>query len=141
LYAIHGAVNVLDNSKNPIGSIAGKTIKSEGAVASQGNTASYGATIKDGSITGRFDWGTEVGQGLFQGTPIGKGWVIAVPLESPAVWGGVPGKISIFASEISSSVEANGVSKDAYDAGVSAKNWLKGNGFASPSEAGVDPST
>lgn len=142
VYAIHGAFNVVDNEVNPIGSIAGETIQSKGsATNSQGSTASYFDNIIDGSITGRFDWGTEVKQELMQGKPSDDAWAIAAPLESPAAWGGFPGKIDVFASEISSSSEAsNGIYNEANDANVKVKNWKSGYGFAAPSTVGLDPS-
>ncbi len=141
VYAIHGAFNVVDNVVNPIGSIAGKTIQSEGSAATnQGSIASYTDTINCGFIAGRFDWGTEIKRGLLQGIPSDEVWATAVPLESPAAWGGFPGKIKIIASKISSSSEANGVSDTDSAANVIVKNWKSGHGFAKSSVVGVDPS-
>ena len=131
LYTIHGAFNTEDGKKNPIGRIRGDWIRSEGSTSNQeGLTARYDVTIKDGFVEGRFDWGTET---------MSNDWVIAVPLESPAAWGGYPGKIKISTSEVWSNSAALGGTKDVsysdHDKWVSVKDWKQGYGFALPSEA------
>ena len=135
LYAIHGAFNLVDKKVNPLGSISGDIISSKGSTTSEtGLAASYYVTIQRGkkpAVEGRFDWGTET---------TSNGWVIAVPLESPFVWGGVPGVITLSASKISSHSEATGKTPvDLKDCNVNVKNWVNGNGFAQSSEAGVNP--
>lgn len=136
LYAIHGAFNLVDKKVNPLGSISGDIISSKGSTTSEtGLAASYYVTIqgrgKKPAVEGRFDWGTET---------TSNGWVIAVPLESPFVWGGVPGVITLSASKISSHSEATGKTPvDLKDCNVNVKNWVNGNGFAQSSEAGVNP--
>jgi hypothetical protein len=133
LYAIHGPFNLEDKEKNPIGKISGDLIHSEGSASNtaMGLEALYDVTIKCGSIEGRFDWGTETKS---------DGWVIAVPLESPAAWDGYQGKIKISASEVWSNSEAlldgtKVVSNSAYAQGVRVRDWKQGYGFAAPSEA------
>ena len=101
-------------------------------------------TIEHGSVEGIFDWGTE--------TKSNDG-VIAVPLESPSVWGGPSGTISVkgqcpnkAASMIESNSEAyildsNGnkvmISQDdAKATGVNVNNWKADHGFAKSSQAG-----
>ena len=136
LYAIHGAFNLVDKKVNPLGSISGDIISSKGSTTSEtGLAASYYVTIqgrgKKPAVEGRFDWGTET---------TSNGWVIAVPLESPFVWGGIPGVITLSASKISSHSEATGKTPvDLKDCNVNVKNWVNGNGFAQSSEAGVNP--
>jgi hypothetical protein len=136
LYAIHGAFNLVDKKVNPRGSISGDIIFSKGSATSEtGLAASYYVTIqgrdKKPAVGGRFDWGTET---------TSNGWVIAVPLESPFVWGGIPGDISLSASEISSHSEATGKTPlDSKECNVNVKNWVNGHGFAQASEAGVNP--
>jgi len=136
LYAIHGAFNLVDKKVNPLGSISGDIISSKGSTTSEtGLAASYYVTIqgrgKKPAVEGRFDWGTET---------TSNGWVIAVPLESPLVWGGIPGDITLSASKISSHSEATGkIPQDSKDCNVNVKNWVNGNGFAQSSEAGVNP--
>ncbi len=136
LYAIHGAFNLVDKKVNPLGSISGDIISSKGSTTSEtGLAASYYVTIqgrgKKPAVEGRFDWGTET---------TSNGWVIAVPLESPFVWGGIPGVITLSSSKISSHSEATGKTPvDLKDCNVNVKNWVNGNGFAQSSEAGVNP--
>ena len=133
LYAIHGPFNIKDGEKNPIGRICGDKINSEGSTFNQNKlTARYDVTINYGFVEGRFDWGTETKS---------NSWVIAVPLESPAAWGGTQGKIKISALKISSNSEAlyegKVVSQDRANAKwVSANDWVQGYGFAKPSKAG-----
>jgi hypothetical protein len=153
LYAMHGAFNLVDKKVNPRGSISGDTIHSLGHTTSQtGSKANYEVTIqgKDEkpAVEGRFDWGTETAS---------NGWVIAVPLESPRLWGGIIGEIALSASKISSHSEAydqngNKISEDTQNAKkVSARfdvkdiknwpayQWPGGYGFAKSSEFGVNP--
>jgi hypothetical protein len=136
LYAMHGAFNLVDKKVNPHGSISGDIICSKGSTTSEtGLEASYYVTIhgrdRKPAVEGRFDWGTET---------TSNGWVIAVPLESPFVWGGIPGDISLSASEISSHSEATGKTPvDSKESHVKVKNWVDGHGFAQSSEAGVKP--
>ncbi len=67
------------DTTNPAGSISGDTIVSKGSTTNQmGFSADYGVTINHGTVGGIYDWGTETKS---------TGFVIAVPLESPAVWG------------------------------------------------------
>jgi hypothetical protein len=132
LYAIHGHFNIEDNEEESIGSISGNRISSEGLTFNQkGLAALYSLTINCGSIEGRFDWGTEA---------ISNDWVIAVPLESPGVWGGTPGKIGISALKINSysaAFDAKKVlSKDWNNAKwVNVNDWHEGYGFAEASGA------
>jgi hypothetical protein len=132
-YAVHGPFCFDIGVRHPVGSISGDKISSEGSTFNQeGFAARYGVTINHGSIKGRFDWATETWN---------DGWVIAVPLESPEVWGGIPGDIKVSALGISSYSEASYkgkiVSKDSASAKrVSTNNWVQGAGFAEGSEAG-----
>ena len=141
----HGAVVVGSDTTNPAGRISGDTIVSKGSTTNQlGLSADYGVTIEHGSVEGIFDWGTE--------TKSNDG-VIAVPLESPSVWGGPSGTISVkgqcpnkAASMIESNSEAyildsNGnkvmISQDdAKATGVNVNNWKADHGFAKSSQAG-----
>lgn len=145
LYAMHGPIIVGADTTNPAGSISGDTIVSKGSTSNQkGLSADYDVKINHGSVEGIFDWGTE--------TKSNSG-VIAVPLESPAAWGGPSGTISIngqcpnkAASKIESNseayiVESNGniimISQDnAKATRVKVDDWKKGNGFAKSSQAG-----
>ena len=132
LYAIHGHFDIGDDEEKSIGSISGTRISSEGLTFNQkGLSALYGVTINRGSIEGRFDWGTET---------TSNDWVIAVPLESPGVWGGTPGKIDISALKINSysaAFDAKKVlSKDWDNAKwVNVDDWQEGYGFAEASVA------
>ena len=152
-YAMQGAFNLADKEVNPRGSISGDTILSSGHTTSQtGSKANYEMTIqgrgKVPAVEGRFDSGTET---------TSNGWVIAVPLESPRLWGGILGEIALSASEISSHSEAydqngNKISEDTKNAKkVSARfdvediknwhayQWPGGYGFAKSSQFGVNP--
>lgn len=145
LYAMHGAVVVGTDSTNPAGSISGDTIVSKGSTTNQmGLSADYGVTINHGTVDGIFDWGTETKS---------NGGIIAVPLESPAAWGGPSGTISIYgqchnkaASKIVSNSEAYLVDSkgkivmvsqdDAKAKNVKVGDWKKDHGFAKSSQAG-----
>lgn len=144
LSAAHGPFQVGYDTTNPVGSIKGDWIYSEGSTTNQkGFTALYGVIINLGSVEGIFDWGTE--------TWTDDGGVIAVPLESPNVWGAHSGPITISSYSIGSySVALNGLkvaSKDcafANEVSVSVSqadlwklpiDWAKVYGFAEPSEA------
>ena len=150
LYAINGPVIVGTDTSNPAGSISGDKIVSTGSTTNQmGYSADYGVTINHGSVGGIYDWGTET---------TSKGFVIAVPLESPAAWvpPGYSDTINIYgqclnkaASEIESNSEAykvkskgKGVVKEVISQDeakaewVSITDWHEGYGFAKSSQAG-----
>lgn len=140
----HGAFNLIDNKVNPLGSISGDIISSKGSATSEtGSKANYEVTIqgrdKKPAVEGRFDWGTET---------TSEGYVIAVPLESPLVWGGygIPGEIKVSASKISScskALDGQGNVVESYTGSAKKVNiigWSPGlGGFARSSETGISP--
>jgi hypothetical protein len=142
LYAITGA---FFNNPTPGGSISGKEITSEGSANGPSKlNAKYKATIKDGTISGYFD----------QGTEIKNNKALAFSLEAPANWNdGWPYNLmntnSLIASELifessasygkkikssqiksSQSIELKG--------DIKRENWIGSGCFASPTGAGTE---
>jgi hypothetical protein len=135
LYAIHGAWG-----KNPGGSISGAKIISEGSASGPANSeARYKATIKDGSIEGFFD----------QGTEFINDEVIAISLEAPANWlPAVPPYDTMNGNTVDAekikfeSSASNGLgdksSESTIAKDVKIQNWFVSGSFASPDKAWVE---